>query len=126
MKFLLIICLFTFSLFAKVPEHTQECQDLYDDAKVKLTELEPVLKVKIASKVAWDLIHTYIDSATLAISKCEPGGNLDFRKIRELRVAMIRADKQRAAFRVQTFNAMVAQARREGRCTNIYQSYGKR
>ena len=122
----MLFALFTVRLFAIVPEQTQECQDLYDKAKVNLIELEPVLKMKFASKVAWDLIHTYIDSATLAISKCEPGGNLDFRKIRELRLAMQKADKQREKYRVQTYNAMVAQARREGRCTNIYQSYGKK
>jgi len=126
MKLFVLVFIFTFSLFAVVSEKTQECQNLYDVAKIKLTELEPALKIKIASKVTWDLIYSYIDSATLTISKCEPGGNLEFRKIRELRLAMQRADKQREIYRTQTFNAMVAQARREGRCTNVYQSYGKR
>jgi len=126
MRVFFLIYIFTLSLFAVVPEQTQECQNLYDNAKIKLTELQPILKMKVPSKVAWDLIHTYIDLATLAISKCEPGGNLDFRKIRELRLAMQRADKQRAIFRTQTYNAMVAQAKRDGKCSVYYNSYGKR
>ncbi len=104
---------------------TLECEALYAKANEQWIKLQPVLKSKIASKVGWDLIHSYIDAATLTISECEPDMKLDFRYLRELKRGIKQADKQRDAFKVQTYKQMVNQAKREGKCTIIYRSYGK-
>jgi len=125
MKLILLSVLFPFLLLAIVPEKTAECKALYEKANQKWVELEPLFKMKIASKVAWDLIHSYLDAASLTLSKCEATGNLDFRYVRELKIGMKRADKERYNYQVWTYESMVAKARREGRCTNIYRSYGK-
>jgi hypothetical protein len=117
--------LFPYLLLAIVPEKTPECKALYEEANQKWIELAPLFKVKVASKVTWDLIHTYLDAASLTLSKCEPKGNLDFCYVRELKQGMKRANKERYNYQVWTYESMVAKARREGKCTNIYRSYGK-
>ena len=124
MKLLLLAILFPYLLLAIVPEKTPKCKALYEKANKEWIELEPLFKLKIASRVAWDSIHRYLDSASRTLSKCEPNGNLDFRFIRELKLGMQRANKERNNYQVWTYDSMVAKARREGRCTNIYRSYG--
>lgn len=101
------------------------CQELYNKANADWTKLKPVLKTNIPSKIGWDLIHTYLDSATLTLAECEPEMKLDFRYIRELKQGMQQADKKRSAFKTQTYKQMRAQAKREGKCTLIYRQYGK-
>ncbi len=103
---------------------SSECEALYAKANEQWVKLQPVLKNKIASKVGWNLIHSYIDAATLTISECEPNMGLDFRYLRELKRGMKQADKQRDAFKTQTYRQMVNQAKREGKCTIVYRSYG--
>ena len=125
MKMITLLLLFSALSFAIVPQETQKCKDLYAKANAYWIKLEPILRTKIASRVGWDLIHTYLDAASTAIGECEPGSKLDFRYIRELKQGMKRADKLRDTFWVQTYDQMVAKARREGKCTNIYRSYGK-
>ena|GEM_PF-7094268 len=124
MKMITLMLLFYSLSFAIVPQETQECKDLYAKVNGYWTQLEPLFKTKISSKYSWDLGHTYLDAASEAIGKCETSGTLNFRSIRELKQGMKRADKLRNIFWVQTYDAMVAKARREGRCTNIYNSYG--
>lgn len=104
---------------------TPECKALYADAAEQYSKLQPVLKMNIASQAGWDLIHSYLDAASLTLSECEPDMKLDFRYLRELKLGMAQADKKRSLFKVQTYRQMVDQARREGRCTIIYRSYGK-
>ncbi len=125
MKLILLSVLFPYFLLAVVPEKTPECMALYETANKQWVELQAIFKTKIASKVAWDKVHSYLDVATTTLAKCEPGGNLDFRYIRELKLGMQRADKERNNYRVWTYDAMVAKAKREGKCTIIYRSYGK-
>lgn len=112
-------------LLALLSADTSECQALYAKADEQWSKLQPVLKTNIASQVGWDLIHSYLDSASLTLSECEPEMKLDFRYLRELKVGMKRADEKRTQFKVQTYRQMVDQARREGKCTLIYRSYGK-
>lgn len=126
MKMITLLLLFYSLSFAIIPEETQECRTLYTKANNYWIELSPLLKTKIASKYSWDLLHTYIDTASETIGRCEVSGTLNFRNIRELKQGMKRADNLRNIFWTQTYNAMVAKARREGRCTNIYNSYGTR
>jgi len=125
MKFITVLLLLYAYSFAVVPEETQKCKDLYTKASHYWIKLEPILKTKVASRVGWDLIHTYLDAASITIGTCESSGGLDFRHIRELKQGMKRADQLRNTFWVQTYDQMVAKARREGKCTNIYRSYGK-
>jgi len=125
MKLIFLSVLLPYLLLAIVPEKTPECTAMYEKANQQWTELEPLLKMKTASKVAWDLIHSYLNAASVTLSKCEPNGNLDFRYIRELKLGIQRADKERYNYQVWTYEAMVEKARREGKCTNIYRSYGK-
>jgi len=112
-------------LIVTLAAKTSVCELLYTKANEQWIKLQPILKTKIASKVGWDLIHRYLDAASLVISECEPGMKLDFRYLRELKLGMKQADKQRDAFKVQTYKQMVNQAKREGKCTLIYRSYGK-
>jgi len=107
-------------LFAIVPQETPECKALYKEANAQWLKLQPLLKLKVASQVGWDLIHSYLDAASLTISECESTQGLNFRYIRELKQGMRQADKLRTTFKVQTYQAMVAQAKREGKCTLIY------
>jgi len=125
MKLIILSVLFPYLLLAIVPQKTPECKALYEKANTQWVQLQPIFATKIASKVAWDLLHAYLDSASLTLAQCEPGGNLDFRYIRELKLGMQRANKERNNYRVWTYESMVAKARREGKCTNIYRSYGK-
>lgn len=104
---------------------TSECETLYTKADEHWSKLQPILKTNIASQTGWDLIHAYIDAASLTLSECEPDMKLDFRYLRELKLGMAQADKKRSQFKVQTYRQMVDQARREGKCTIIYRSYGK-
>ncbi|MDF1880638.1 hypothetical protein JHD50_04855 [Sulfurimonas sp. MAG313] len=124
MKFItLLLLLYSFSQ-AIVTQETQECKTLYTKANSYWLELTPLLKTKIASQYSWGLIDTYLNLASQTIGKCETSGTLNFRSLRELKQGMQRADKLRNSFWVQTYNEMVAKARQEGRCTNIYNSYG--
>lgn len=123
MKAVLLFLLFPLLAFALVPEETPECKVLYDKANIRWIELQPLIKTKIASKIAWELIGAYLDAASLTLSKCETDRALNFKFIRELKQGMKRADKLRNTFKVQTYEAMVAKARREGKCTIIYRSY---
>ena len=111
--------------YAIVPQETKECKELYFKANSYWIKLDPLFKTKIASRYSWDLVHTYLDAASETIGTCETPGTLNFRNIRELKQGMKRADKLRNTFWTQTYDAMVAKARREGKCTNIYRSYGK-
>jgi len=124
MKIITLLLLFYSLSFAIVPQETQECKDLYTKANVYWMELDPLFKTKISSRYSWDLLHNYLDAASETIGKCATSNTLNFRNIRELQQGMKRADKLRNTFWVQTYDAMVAKARREGRCTNIYNSYG--
>ena len=126
MKSLFLLLLLVSFSNAIVPEETQECTDLYNNANAHWQKLSPLLKTKIASKYAWDLLHEYLDAASETIATCEETQALNFRYIRELKQGMKRADSLRNVFWTQTYNAMVEKARREGRCTNIYNSYGPR
>ena len=118
---------FVFSAFflSALSADTVECKALYAKANDEWNRLQPILKTNIASQVGWDLIHSYINAASLTLSECEPGMKLDFRYLRELKLGMAQADKKRSQFKVQTYQQMVDQAKREGRCTLIYRSYGK-
>jgi len=120
MKTLLLLVFFQYVLLAIVPQETPKCKTLYNKANTQWTKLQPLLRTKVASKVAWDLIHSYLDAASLTLSECEPTQALDFRYIRELKQGMKQADKLRDTFKTQTYQAMVAQAKREGKCTLIY------
>jgi len=120
MKFIILIVLFQYLLFAVVPQESVECKAYYQKASEEWTKLQPLLKMKVASKTAWDLIHTYLDSASLTLAECEVSQKLDFRYLRELKQGMRQVDKLRDTFKVQTYNQMVAQAKREGKCTLIY------
>lgn len=125
MKIITLLLLFISLGFAVVAEETQECKDLYTKANGHWIKLDPLLKTKIASKYGWNLLHTYLNAASETIATCETSNTLNFRNIRELKQGMKRADKLRNTFRTQTYQAMVDQARREGKCTKIYRSYGK-
>ena len=125
MKMITLLLLFYSLSFAIIPVETQECRDLYAKANGYWIQLDPLFKTKISSRYSWDLLHTYLDAASETIGKCEPSNTLNFRNIRELKHGMKRADKLRNIFWVQTYDEMVAKARREGKCTNIYNSYGK-
>jgi len=120
-----MLLLFSSLSFAVVAQETQRCKELYTKANAYWLKLNPILKTKIASRVGWDLIHTYLNAASTTIGECETGSKLNFRYIRELKQGMKRADKLRHTFWVQTYDQMVAKARREGKCTNIYRSYGR-
>ena len=120
MKIILLLAYFNYILFAVVPQETPKCKALYSKASTQWTQLQPLLKMKIASQVTWDLIHTYLDAASLTLAQCESSRHLDFRYIRELKQGMKQADNLRNTFKVQTYQAMVAQAKREGKCTLIY------
>ncbi len=122
MKLIILLSLYVLYLFS---DDVNKCQELYEKANADWTKLQPVLKTNIPSKVGWDLIHTYLDSATLTLAVCEPEMKLDFRYIRELKQGMQQADKKRSAFKTQSYNQMRAQAKREGKCTLIYRQYGK-
>ena len=124
MKIITLLLLFYSLSFAIIAQETQECIDLYTKANTYWVELDPLFKTKIASKYSWDLVHTYLNIASETIGKCAATNSLNFRNIRELQQGMKRADKLRNMFWVQTYDAMVAKARREGKCTNIYNSYG--
>jgi len=124
MKMITVLLLFCSFSLAIVPQESEECKTLYSQANEHWIKLTPLLKTKIASRYAWDLLHTYLDAASETLAHCEVAGTLNFRHIRELKQGMQRADKLRNAFWTQTYDAMVAKARREGRCTNIYNSYG--
>ncbi len=117
--------LFSALLLSSLSADNSECDALYAKADEYWSKLQPVLKTNIASQTGWDLIHNYIDAASLTLSECEPGMKLDFRYLRELKMGMAQADKKRSQFKVQTYRQMVDQARREGKCTLIYRSYGK-
>ena len=119
------IFLFQVFLLPLLSAETSECEALYTKADALWSKLQPILKTNVASQIGWDMIHSYIDSASLTLSKCEPDMKLDFRYLRELKLGMAQADKKRAQFKIQTYRQMVDQARREGRCTIIYRSYGK-
>ena len=125
MKMITVLLLFCSLSFAIVPQETQECKDLYTKANSYWTQLDSLFKTKVASQYSWDLVHTYLDAASETIGKCDTNGGLNFRSVRELKQGMKRADKLRNTFWVQTYDAMVAKARREGRCTKIYNSYGR-
>jgi hypothetical protein len=118
--FLLLVFLLTI-----LSADTSECEALYAKADEQWNKLQPILKTNVASQVGWDLIHSYIDAASLTLSECEPEMKLDFRYLRKLKRGMAQADKKRSQFKVQTYRQMVEQARREGKCTLIYRSYGK-
>ena len=120
MKTILLLLSLQYMLFAIVPQETPQCKALYTEANTQWLKLQPLLKMKVASKVGWDLIHSYLDAASLTLSECESQQGLDFRYIRELKQGMRQADKLRNTFKVQTYEAMVAQAKREGKCTLIY------
>ena len=120
MKIILLFICLPYLLFAVVPQESPECKALYVKAKEKWTQVQPLLKMKIASKVAWDLIHEYLNASSNTLAQCESNRHLDFRHIRELKQGMQQADKLRNTFKVQTYKAMVAQAKREGKCTLIY------
>jgi hypothetical protein len=122
MKLIILLTVYVLSLFSA---DIDRCQELYQKANTDWIKLQPVLKVNIPSKTGWDLIHAYLDSATLTIAECEPDMKLDFRYIRELKQGMQQADKKRSAFKTQTYRQMRAQAKREGKCTLIYRQYGK-
>lgn len=122
MKSIILLNLYVLSLLSA---DANRCQELYEKANADWTKLKPVLKTNIPSKVGWDLIHTYLDSATLTLAECEPEMKLDFRYLRELKQGMQQADKQRSVFKTQTYRQMRAQAKREGKCTLIYRQYGK-
>jgi len=122
MKKMFLIQIF---LLSTLSADTSECEELYAKASDQWSKLQPILKTKVASKVGWDLIHSYIDAASLTIGECEPDMKLNFRYLRELKLTMKQADKKRSQFKVQTYQQMVNQARREGRCTIVYRSYGK-
>jgi hypothetical protein len=122
MKKIFLLLIFPLSILTA---DTSECEALYTKADEQWSKLQPILKTNIASQVGWDLIHSYIDAASLTLSECEPEMKLDFRYIRELKRGMAQADKKRSQFKVQTYRQMVDQARREGKCTIIYRSYGK-
>jgi len=125
MKIITGLLLFFSLSLAIVPEQTQECKVLYEKANDYWIKLNPLFKTKVASRYSWDLLHTYLNAASETIATCEAAGTLNFRHIRELKQGMKRADKLRNIFWTQTYDAMVTKARREGKCTNIYQSYGK-
>jgi len=119
------IFLFLTFLLSILSANTSECEALYLKADEQWKKLQPILKTNVASQVGWDLIHRYIDAASLTLSECEPDMKLDFRYLRELKLGIAQADKKRSQFKVQTYRQMVDQARREGKCTIIYRSYGK-
>jgi hypothetical protein len=119
------IFLFLVFLLPVLSANTSECETLYAKADAQWSKLQPILKTNIASQIGWDLINDYIDTASLTLSECEPDMKLDFRYLRELKQGMLQADKKRSQFKVQTYRQMVDQARREGKCTIIYRSYGK-
>jgi hypothetical protein len=119
------IFLFLTFLLSNLSANTSECEALYLHADEQWKRLQPILKTNVASQVGWDLIHKYIDAASLTLSECEPDMKLDFRYLRELKLGIAQADKKRSQFKVQTYRQMVNQARREGKCTIIYRSYGK-
>lgn len=112
-------------LLSGLSANMPECEALYARADEQWTKLQPILKINMASQVGWDLIHSYMDAASLTLSECEPDMKLDFRYLRELKRRMAQADKKRSQFKVQTYRQMVDKARREGKCTIIYRSYGK-
>ena len=122
MKHIFLLSLYSLFLFSSDQDN---CQALYNKANEDWIKLKPVLKVDIASQVGWNLIHTFLDSATLTLSECEPEMKLDFRYIRELKQNMKQADKKRSSFKVQTYRQMVQQAKREGKCTIVYRQYGR-
>ena len=122
MKLIILLSIYVLCLYS---DNTVRCQELYDKANADWSKLQPVLKTNIPSKVGWDLIHTYLDSATLTLAECEPGMKLDFRYIRELKQGMQQADKKRSSFKVQAYREMRDQAKREGKCTLIYKQYGR-
>ena len=119
------IFLFLVFFLSTLSANTSPCEVLYAKADEQWDKLQPILKTNIASQVGWDLIHTYLDAASLTLSECEPDMKLDFRYLRELKLGMAQANKKRSQFKVQTYRQMVDQARREGKCTIIYRSYGK-
>lgn len=116
-----------FGVFVLILSANDRCQELYSNANKEWTKLQPILKTEIASRVGWDLINSYIDLASLTISECEPEMKLDFRYIRELKQGMQTADKQREAFKTQTYEQMlnkaINKAKSEGKCTLIYRQY---
>ena len=122
MKLIILLSVYVLSLFSA---DASKCQELYEKANTDWTKLKPILKTNIPSKVGWNLIHTYLDSATLTLAECEPEMKLDFRYIRELKQGMQQADKKRSAFKTQSYNQMRSQAKREGKCTLIYRQYGR-
>lgn len=117
--------LFPVFLSSLLSADTLDCKALYANAARHWSKLQPILKTDVPSQTGWDLIHSYIEAASLTLSECEPEMKLDFRYLRELKLGMAQADKKRTHFKVQTYRQMVDQAKREGRCTIIYRSYGK-
>jgi len=116
---LLILSIFTLSLQA------DQCETLYNQAKIQSTQVEALETSAIASFKAYDIINDYLSLASSTVATCSTSDNRNaYRFTRELNADMKRISVLREKFRVQTFEELKAealiQAKKEAQCVNIY------
>jgi len=116
-----ILLFFFFSLYV----HADSCDTLFKKASTDYAKVQALFKTNIASSEAYKRANDYIDLASSAIAECSTSKDRNaFRNSRELTANMQRVSQSREKFRVLTFNELKAeamvQAKKEVRCTNVY------